>query len=384
MAQWNTIARINLEAVRDNIETIRRRLSPGTPICAAVKADAYGHGVSSVLPALQAARVERLAVANLNEALQLRTFGWTRPIMCFEPILAVANLTERRDRAYESVAADISVTIASSMELNALAEAAGRLHRRARAEIKIDSGMGRMGLLPEQAEPLIAEAAAHRQVVIDGVYTHFATADEPRDDFTHTQLERFLSLCRRLREQKVAVHSIHAANSAAIFRMPATHLDRVRPGLAVYGYWAGPEEDRPELRPAMRVVARLTAIRRIPAGHTIGYGCTFKTRRDSVIGVVPCGYADGYARLHGNDALMILAEGKGRSHKTPVPVVGRISMDQLSVDLTDAGPVAVGDEIIIIDDDPQAPNCVEKIAARLNTIPYEITTLIGSRVQRKS
>jgi len=175
---------------------------------------------------------------------------------------------------------------------------------------------------------------------------------------------------------------IHAANSAAIFRLPASHLDRVRPGLALYGYWAGPMHERPsDLRPAMRVVSRLIAVRRLPAGHGVGYGRTFVTRRPSTIGVVPIGYADGYRRLLGNDAVMTLDAVRDRPRRT-VPVVGRISMDQTTVDLTDAGDVRIGDPIVVIDDDPAATNGVENLAGKLNTIPYEVTCLIGPRVPR--
>jgi len=375
-------AEIRLAAIRGNIGAIRRRVGPGVQLCPAVKANAYGHGLAQVLPALIELGVERVGVANLIEGLDLRRLGWHRPILCMAPVLAEVDEHERRERAEQAVLAQVSVTVMSAEEAGDLSRAAQRLHKAAPVEIKVDTGMGRMGLLPEEAAVTIAEVAALPGVVIEGVYTHLASADEP--DLTHAnrQLETFLALRERLTAKGVPVRQYHVANSLAVFRLPAGHLDRVRPGLSMYGYWDGPPEDRPaDIRPCMRVVSRLTAVRRLPAGHAVGYGRTFITKRESLIGLVPIGYGDGYRRRLSNDAVITLepARGRGRVH---VPVVGRISMDQTTVDLTDAGDVRVGDPVTIIDDDPAAPNCVEALARKLGTIPYEITCLIGPRVER--
>jgi len=376
------VAQIRIDAVRRNLEAIRRRTRPGTPICAAVKAEAYGHGFEQVLPALFEAGVERLAVANLSEALRLRVLGWSKPILSLGPVMSVTGERDRVERALEAVAAGVSSTISSVHEARILAAAAVKMARKADVEIQIDSGMGRLGLLSEDSEELVAEVAGYPHVVVDGIYTHFATADEPDLSFARQQLERFASLVHRLRTSGVPVRAFHAANSAAIFRLPESHLDVVRPGLAVYGYWGGPADERPpDLQPSMRVVSRLASIRRLPAGHPIGYGCTFRTSRESVIATVPIGYADGYRRLFSNDAVVTLAPARGRGPRT-VPVVGRVSMDQITVDLTTAGEVQIGDEIIIIDDDPQAPNSIETLARKMDTIPYEITSLLGQRIHR--
>jgi alanine racemase len=214
------------------------------------------------------------------------------------------------------------------------------------------------------------------------VYTHLATADEADLDFARRQLDTFLATRDRLARAGIAVGAFHVANSAAIFRLPDAHLDRVRPGLAMYGYWCGPAEQRPaDLRPCMRVVSNLVAVRKLPAGHGVGYGRTFITPRASVIGLVPIGYADGYRRALSNRAAMTLEAVRGRGQVT-VPVVGRVSMDQTTLDLTDAGDVRVGDPVIVIDDAPAAPNSVEALARSLDTIPYEVTCLIGERVAR--
>jgi len=378
------VAQIRTEAIRQNLEAIRRRAKAGIPICAAVKAEAYGHGFEQVMPVLAQSGVQRLAVANLEEALKLRSLGWTRPILSLGPVLITFDRTSQITQAYEAVAGDICCTISTIHEARLLAAAAVKLGRKARVEIQIDSGMGRLGLLIEDTECVITEILRYPHISVEGIYTHFATADETDLSFAEEQLGQFTTLIRRLEGLGVPVHTYHAANSAAIFRMPTSHLDMLRPGLAVYGYWGGPENERPsDLIPAMRVVSRLSAVRRLPAGHSIGYGCTFRTKRDSVIGIVPVGYADGYRRPLSNDAVMTLPEKRGRARKS-VPVVGRISMDQITVDLTEVnGKISVGDEIIIIDDDPQAPNSIERLANQMGTIPYEITCLLGQRVRRE-
>ncbi|MBP7936056.1 MAG: alanine racemase [Phycisphaerae bacterium] len=375
-------AEISADAIRRNILAIRRRLRSAAVLCPAVKADAYGHGLAGVLPVLLEARIDRLAVAHLGEALEARRLGWDRPLLCLAPVLAGCDESESRERAEAAVEAGISLTVMSLSEAQILKAAADRLTVTALVEVKVDTGMGRMGLTPDQAEQLVRDIAGLGLLAIEGVYTHFASADEPSLDSSREQLDRFIVLRDRLRRTDLPIRHFHAANSAAIFRFPGSHLDRVRPGLAVYGYWGGPAGERPvDLTPAMRVVSRLVAVRRIPSGCTVGYGRTFRTRRDSVIGIVPIGYADGYRRSLGNDAVMLLEAVRGLPRRA-VAVVGRISMDQTTVDLTDAGEVRVGDRIIVIDSDPSAPNSVEALARKLHTIPYEITCLVGSRVRR--
>lgn len=379
-----TRAEINTGALRGNILAIRQRTGGRTPVCAAVKADAYGHGVSIVLPVLIDAGIERVAVATLDEAAEVRQLGWDRPLLCLGAPLAEESPEHAATRAAEAVAMDVSCTVSSPQEARLLAEAAGRQHHTARLEIKIDSGMGRMGLSIDRAIDTIGEISRVPGAVIEGVYTHFATADEQGDVFAAEQLAAFLQLRERVRAAGIPVGAFHAANSAGIFRLPqnSAHLDMVRPGICLYGYWDCPAEQHPEgFRPAMRVVSRVVAIRPLPEGHAVGYGRTFVTGRDSLIGVVPIGYADGYRRLLSNRAVMSLEAIRSQPRRT-VPVVGRISMDQTTIDLTAAGDVRVGDPIIVIDDDPAAPNSIEAIARQLDTISYEITCLIGQRVAR--
>jgi alanine racemase len=369
------------QALEANIAAIRRR-APGVPICAALKANAYGHGIRQVLPVLAAAGVERIAVANVDEALEARRLGWSRPILCLGAPVSAHCERDSVERARALMAADVHCTVSSIEEIRVLAAQAPAMGKAARIELKVDSGMGRMGLLVPAAAPLVAEAANCNAVQVCGLYTHLATADEPDPCFARQQLADFNSLRSELAARRISVGDCHAANSAGVFRLQESHMDLVRPGLAVYGYWGGPEGERPEdLHPVLRVVARLVAVRRLPAEHAVGYGCTYRTRRESLLGVVPMGYADGYRRLLSGDAVMTLEAIRGQPRRS-IPVVGRVSMDQTTVDLTDAGDVRPGDPVIIIERDPAAPNSVEALARKLGTIPYEVTCLLGDRVRR--
>jgi len=378
------VAYISLDSIRANLQAIRRRAGRGVSLCPAVKADAYGHGLALVLPVLADEGVEQVAVAGLAEALEARRLGWTGGILCFGAPLAGDSAAAEREHAETAVRAGVACTVSHPGELAAMARAAQRLGRPAGVHVKVDTGMGRMGLLPEAAEEFILQAARQPGVRLAGVYTHFATADEPDPAFARRQLACFQSLIAKLRTAGLADGVLfHCANSAALFRMPEARLDMVRPGLSLYGYWQEGGGPRPaDLRPAMRVVSRLTAVRALPAGHGVGYGRSFVTARPSLIGVVPIGYGDGYRRGLGSRAVMSLEPVRDQARRI-VPVVGRISMDQTTVDLTDAGDARVGDPVTVVDDNPASPHGVEALARLLDTIPYEVTCLITSRVPRR-
>lgn len=373
---------IGLDAFRQNLQAIRRRIPPGTPVCPAVKANAYGHGVDLLLPVLEKEGIEALAVAQLEEAVQLRQLGWRRRVLCLGAPLVGESPADRRERTDAAVAGGIEVTVSSHNELDLLSQAAARLCRKPLVHIKVDTGMGRMGVLASDASQFVLAAARRPELVIAGVYTHFATADEPDLAFAREQLTALLTLRQTLLAARCPVQTFHAANSAAIFRLPDASLDMVRPGLAIYGYWGSDPTGRPaDLRPILRVVSRIVSVRDLPAGASIGYGRTFRTQRRSRIGVIPIGYADGYRRALSSAATMVL-EARRSSPRQSVPVVGRVSMDLVSIDLTDVPDAQVGDPVTVVDNVPQAPNSVESIARQLGTIPYEVTCSIGPRVRR--
>lgn len=378
----HVVAEIRKDAIRGNLQAIRRCLGPGVAVCAMVKANAYGHGLDQVLPILMAENVERVAVAQLPEALQIRRNHWDRPILCLGAPLAETGWRDRREWAAEAVVNRIRCTISTTEEARLLGREAAAQQRPAHVEIKIDTGMGRMGLLVDDAAETVAEIATCPGIVVEGVYTHLACSDETDPAFTHEQLARFANLVETLRGRLTPVTGFHVANSAAIFRFRQSQYGMVRPGLALYGYWAGPANERPaSLTPSMRLVGELVAVRPMPPQHGIGYGRTYVTQIPSRIAVVPLGYADGYRRALSNQAFMTLEPVRGQPARR-VPVVGRVSMDQVTVDVTRAGDVRVGDRVVIIDDDPASPHSVENLARQLDTIPYEITCLIGDRIKR--
>ncbi len=373
-------AEIDAAAVTHNCAVLRSFAPPDCRLCVAVKANAYGHGMALLLPAFRAAGVDMFGVATVREAEELRRLGCDEPILLFGPVLNARTGPDRLELAQWLVENDIRVTATSAADIAALGDAAKSMGRRAWVHLKLDTGMSRMGLHQGPMAEVIDAAVDHPAVVFEGLYTHFATADDDKA-FAGRQLRRLQLLVDRLVERGIRPPIVHAANSAATIDLPGSHLDMIRPGISVYGYHASPAmTNRPDFRPALRVIGSLTLIKEIPAGSYVGYGCTFQAHHDMLVGLVPVGYADGYDRRLSNFGRMIIA---GRS----APVVGRVSMDQTVIDLSafrSAGhPIAPGDEVIIIDNDRNSPNSVEAIARQLDTIPYEITTLLGPRVIRR-
>jgi alanine racemase len=365
-------AEVSASAVRWNVSLLRRRLAHGVKLCAVVKADCYGHGLRTLLGVL-AAEADCLGVATPEEALLLRKLGYTRPILTFFSACANDDGAERREVLAELIARRVTLTVAAAAELAAVAEAAGRVRTPASVHVKVDSGMGRSGVPAEDLPAVIAEAR-RRAVKLAGIYSHFATADDADKQYAHEQFARFKAAVQAAGGG--AGLTLHAANSAATIDLAETHLDMVRPGIALYGYQ--PSDDmthRLPLRPALRLVGKLMQIKNLPAGSPCGYGRTHTLKHATRVGLVPIGYADGYLRSFSHRATMRVG---GRD----VPVCGRVSMDQVVIDLTAAPAARVGDEVEIISADPAAPHSVESLARLAGTIPYEITCRLGRRVRR--
>jgi len=240
--------------------------------------------------------------------------------------------------------------------------------------VKVDTGMGRSGVLPEAAPALVEAARRERSIRVSGMYTHLATADETDKTFARQQLDTLLKTV-----ESCGGHSglcLHAANSAATIDLPETHLDMIRPGIAIYGYQPSDEMiNKLPLRPALRLTGRLMQRKTLPAGHKCGYGLTYTFEADTPVGLVPVGYADGYSRRLSNRATM-------RVRGVDVPVRGRVAMDQVIVDLSAVPNATVGDEVEIISNDPANPHSAENLARLCDTIPYEITTRLGNRARR--
>lgn len=369
-------ATIDRNRLRHNVALLRGKCRAGTRFCVAVKADAYGHGAGLVAPELQRLGVEMAAVATLDEAIELRRTGWQRPILVLGNVLTVLHDGERRDRAVALVENDLTPTITDAAPLSLLAAVAAGMNKTVAVHIKFDSGMGRQGVMPNDVSDLIDAVRGQSAIRLSGIYSHFATADLEQHDLAGRQLATYRTVVDQLAERLPAWAHRHLANTAATLDWSDAHFDMVRPGLGVYGYAPSPDMRRRfELKPILRVTTRITLTKNLPSGHCVGYGQTFTTRRTTRLGVVPVGYADGFLRGMSNNAIVGTPGGDA-------PVIGRISMDQLTIDLTDLPGIGVGDEAVLIDPDPSRPNSVESIAARLGTIPYEVTCTFGRRMNR--
>ena len=369
------VAQIDIDRLLHNFRALRA-LAPGAKFCAPLKANAYGHDVRIVAPVLQDAGADWAAVATIQEAVELREIGWRRPLLLLGNMLAVHDEAERRERIDAAVRNHLTLTVADGPGVALLSQ--NRESRPVDVHLKIDTGMGRMGAVPADAAALIKQVRDAPKLRLTGIYSHFATADFELPDLARQQLIQFQSLLAELRD--LLPHGVvrHIANSAATITMPEAHFDMVRPGLALYGYWpARHMSGQIELKPILRLVSHVSLIKELPAGHCVGYGRTFTTRRKTRLGIVPVGYFDGYLRALSNNSVVTVS---GLS----APVIGRVSMDQLAIDLTDIPTAQLGDTAILIDDRPEKANCVAAIAERLGTIPYEVTCLLGSRIERIS
>jgi alanine racemase len=363
-------AEISASAVKANLGCLRRMLPEATRLCAVVKADCYGHGHDLLLPTLGAG-ADWLAVASPDEALHLRQVGYAGEILMFFSPCALPEAKELTGLVSELIARRVTLTLTNADEIAPVSRAAHIVGSPAKIHVKIDTGMHRSGATTDAATDLIAQIRRDRNLRFEGLYTHLATADEPNTSFAREQMLAF----GRIAQAHGDGCMLHAANSAAALALPETHLDMVRPGLAVYGYQPRDDEDQPPLRPALRLTARLMQVKSVPAGGRCGYGLTYQFKRDSRVGLVPIGYGDGYLRCLSNLASMRIC---GRD----VPIRGRVSMDQTIVDVTDVPEARVGDEVEIISNDPASPHSVRNLARLAGTIPYEITCLLGRRVHR--
>jgi alanine racemase len=359
----NTYAEINLDAVKHNIAEIKKILAPGTKFMAVTKANAYGHGSVAVSRASIEAGADYLAVANLREALELREAGVVHPIL-----ILTESPTSVMD---EIVQHQLSQTVYSFTEAKALSDEAVKRKQTSRIHIKVDTGMGRVGVAPSEASALIAKISSLPNLMIEGLFTHFAKAEEHTDHFTNHQFEKFKAILPRFSEIPIK----HAANSAATLFHPQTHLDMVRVGLMLYGLYPQGNSNRTiQLEPALSFKSRVVYLKKVPVGTPISYGGAHVTGKETTIATLPVGYADGYSRRLSNHA-RILINGKR------YPVVGNITMDMVMVDVGD-GKVNVGDEAVLIGSQGIENIPADEIAALDGTISYEVICNIGKRVPR--
>lgn len=359
---------IDLAAIRHNVAHLRSLLSPGSRLLVAVKADGYGHGTLPVARAALAAGAHGVAVATAEEAVDLRDAGFRGGILVMGPLYS-------RDQYEEMARQDVDFAVVSDYMASVLPNLSGS-GLRFRVHLKIDSGMNRQGLFPEQVDSFLDSIRGIPEIDLAGVMTHFAcaTEDPATIDF---QMERFLPVVHRLRREWPSIIA-HAANSAATVCAPHSHLDMVRCGCAVYGLSPWQEDALSEgLLPALTWQSQVALVKRVPAGEGVGYGHTFRPERPTDVALVPIGYGDGVFRALSNNGEVLI---KGRRY----PVAGRISMDSFGVDVGTDGAVHVGDTVTLIGPDGGERITVEEVAKRLGTINYEVTCDIAlDRCERR-
>lgn len=360
-------AEIDLDAVAHNIREIRRLVGPDVEVSGVVKANAYGHGSPQFARCLLANGATRLAVATLDEALELRKAG-------IEARILVLGWTPPQQAA-TIVANGIDQCLYSMDLARALSQAAIDQDREAMVHIKIDSGMGRIGLRPDE-NPVdeIVTMLKLPGIVFEGIFTHFAVADACDKTYTHGQFAAFTALIDEIAARGHEPRIRHCANSATIIDLPEMHLDMVRPGIILYGVLPSDEvlAERIDLHPTMRFKARVTHVKQLAVGETVSYGRRFTAERPSVIASLPLGYADGYHRILSGRAEVVV-----RGHRAPV--VGRVCMDQFMIDVTDIPEVSAGDEVLLWGTDDL--RC-EEVADWAQTIGYELLTSVARRVPR--
>ncbi|MDT5270812.1 MAG: alanine racemase [Acidobacteriota bacterium] len=367
-----TWAEIDLDALAWNFRAVRERVGPGVKVMGVVKADAYGHGAAVCARRLEAEGADWFGVATPEEGYALRRAGVTHPVLCFggfwEGQAAVCI-------AEGIVPVVYRLDMAES--LDAAARAVGVI---ADVHVKVDTGMGRLGVRYDEATEFAEALRAFGNIRVDGLMTHFAAADEPRRDcYTTEQLGRFHEAVAAFRARGYRPTYEHMANSAATFAHPETRGNMVRPGGVLYGLWRDvlpPLTDAPELRPVMSLRTHVTLLKQVHAGETLGYGCSYEAAREMTVATVPAGYADGYVRALSNRGRVII---RGQY----APVVGRVSMDLTLVDVTGIEGVRVGEQMTMLGADGGLVLPAEDLAQTAGTLSYEITCGISARVPRR-
>jgi alanine racemase len=363
------LAEVNLGAIERNVTLLRSKLGPGGRLCAVVKADGYGHGAVPVARAALAAGAQHLAVATAIEALELSEAGLTAPVLILGAISS--------DELPTALAARAEVTAWDQRFVDELAAAAAARGESTPVHVKLDTGLGRLGTRDPDVALSVAQAIhdASPALVLAGAMTHFATADGDLE-FASEQLRRFAPFVARLRAMAPELVA-HAANSAATLRLPESHLDMVRCGIAVYG--ADPMNEDPlglGLEPAMTLCSYVAAVKRAAPGQSAGYGRQFIASRPTWLGTLPIGYGDGVSRALTNNCDVLIG---GRRY----PLVGTVSMDNITVDLGDTPTVAVGEVATLMGVDASERQTAEQIAHRLGTISYEVLVAVSRRVPRR-
>ena len=365
MPERDAWAEINLGAYEHNFNEIRKCVAGNAKLCAVVKADAYGHGAIPIAKKVVELGADVLAVAVLSEALELRRAGFTQPILILglSPVSAVQELVD----------CDITQAVCTMPFAKALSAEAVRQKKKAKIHLKVDTGMARIGIRPEEAAAFAKDLQALPGLELEGMFSHFASADTRDKSSAREQLARFRTAIDAIEAEGIHIPMKHIAESAAILELPEAHLDMVRIGIIQYGLWPSAEVERKiSLHQVMRLCARIAFVKEMQPGETVGYGCDFTVHRPSRIATMPLGYADGYIRAYAGKASVEICGKRA-------PVVGRVCMDQFMADVTDIPEAEEGTEAVLFGSDALT---TDEAASWLNTINYEVTCLVSPRVPR--
>jgi alanine racemase len=359
-----TCARIHLDRLRFNFREIRKKIAPARLI-PVVKADAYGHGAIPVSRCLIDEGADFLAVAQYQEARELRDSGIDVPILIFGRLFP--------DELPEAIRAGFRITLFGVEDIRWIERVPGS--QAACVHVNVETGMGRAGVLFDQEPEFFDHLRRSRRCVWEGLYSHFATSDEADKSYAREQLNRFNTLMKRLKTKFALPPVVHMANSGAVLDMPDSYFSACRSGILLYGHYPSTETSRSiSLRQVMTLKTAVAHLRRLPAGHNVSYGRRWKTERETTIAVLPIGYADG-VRRHLTGRLQVMIGGRR------YPVVGTITMDQIMVDVGD-DRIALGDDVLIWGDTEEGQIQVLDVAEAMGSIPYEMTCGVSRRVQR--
>jgi len=360
-------ALIDLRAIAHNVSALKARVGSNVALMAVVKANAYGHGHDRVARTVLAAGAIWLAVARIAEGVELRQAGISAPILVMG--------AHRPGEAETAAAHDLAVTVNDLPFALALAHQAGMTGRPLKVHVKVDTGMGRFGLLPDEVLPFLAQLARHPELELEGLWTHFATADEGDKSYARRQFAIFRQVAGAARAS-YDIPLLHVANSAAILDLPETWLDAVRPGIAIYGLYPSAEVSTTvPLTPALSLISHVGRVRTLSAGSSVSYGRTFTATQPTSVALVPIGYGDGLHRLLSNRG-QVLIRGRRAS------IIGRVCMDNIIADVSGIDGVQTGDPVVLIGRQGDEQISAEEVAAWGETINYEVTTSLLPRVQR--
>lgn len=362
-----TIAEIDLDAIAWNFRQIRKLVGPDVKICPAVKADAYGHGAIPVSRTVLAEGADMLGVALLEEGIELREAGINAPVLIFGCLF--------EDQIPDLIRWDITPMIGTLSFAGELSAQAVKSGKRVKVHVKVDTGMGRVGVQVNEAADFVLRVSRLPGIEIEGIFTHFPTSDEEDLTFAHQQVREFKAIIADIESAGLHVPIRHAANSGAIFNVPDAYSDMVRPGITVYGLYDSDVPSGVELRQAMTLKTKIAFLKELPPGRTVSYGRTFAAERPTLVATLPIGYADGYNRLLSN-------RGPALVRGQRVSVIGRICMDQMMLDVTDVPGVSVGDEAVLYGEQSEEFIPISEIAGMLGTITYEVTCAVSRRVPR--